>query len=265
METTIEQQFGSALRFCESIYKNSEGKSRGFQVRVSSEANVASPNINEMMRKDKGASEARRKAVFLAALKITPSLPAKTYESFLSLGQWILDGKKPEEWKPAVVVLRGVGTLRVGKPDQATDSPPPEPEPSVGPSTREIHRIPVISWIRAGNWCEVEDPFHPGDADEWVDTTATKHPNAFALVVTGDSMEPLFHEGETIIVDPGREVINGSYVVAKNGDNEATFKQFVTDGSSVFLKPLNQRYPIKDMTGVKFIIVGVVVAKEMRF
>ena len=78
-------------------------------------------------------------------------------------------------------------------------------------------------------------------------------------------MEPLFHEGETIIVDPGREVINGSYVVAKNGDNEATFKQFVVDGSSVFLKPLNGRYPIKDMTGIRFSIVGVVVAKEMRF
>ena len=188
-----------------------------------------------------------------------------SYDEFLHLGQWILDGKNPEDWKPSIT---GTGSFTMPKmkvSGRATVSPPPEPEPSIEPSTREIHRVPVISWVRAGNWSEIADPFYPGDADEWVDTTATMHPNAFALVVTGDSMEPLFHEGETIIVDPGREVINGSYVVAKNGDNEATFKQFVVDGSSVFLKPLNGRYPIKNMTGIRFSIVGVVVAKEMRF
>ena len=110
----------------------------------------------------------------------------------------------------------------------------------------------------------MDDPFHPGDADEWLDTTATTHPNAFALLVAGDSMEPLFHEGETIVVDPGRVAENRSYVIAKNG-GEATFKQLVLDGDHVYLKPLNKDYKTWDMTGVEFRIVGVVVAKEMRF
>ena len=263
-ETTIKKAFGAAARFSVAYHLDRTGK-RGLQAELSRMTEIKSSNLSEIIHKDKGTKEAQRKLIFSSILQLVPNLPAKTYEQFLSLGQWILDGKNPEDWKPTIT---GTGSFTMPMPKisgQATVSPPHEPEPSVGPSTREIHRIPVISWIRAGNWCEVEDPFHPGDADEWTDTTATMHPNAFALVVTGDSMEPLFHEGETIIVDPGREVINGSYVVAKNGDHEATFKQFVTDGSSVFLKPLNERYPIKDMTGVKFSIVGVVVAKEMRF
>jgi len=110
----------------------------------------------------------------------------------------------------------------------------------------------------------VDDPFHLGEAEEWVNTTATNHPNAFALVVKGDSMEPEFTEGDIIIVDPGRAYGNLSYVVVKNG-TEATFKQLVIDGASVYLKPLNDRYPIKDITGIEIEIVGVVVEKTKRY
>lgn len=123
-----------------------------------------------------------------------------------------------------------------------------------------LKKIPVISWVQAGDWVETDDPFQPGYAEEWINNTATNHPNAFALVVHGDSMEPEFREGEIITIDPGREAINGSYIIAKNGD-EATFKQLVIDGSSVFLKPLNPRYPIRDMTGIEFRVIGVVVFK----
>lgn len=132
--------------------------------------------------------------------------------------------------------------------------------PNISPGPPILKKIPVISWVQAGEWSEVVDQFQPGYAEEWIDTTATNHPNAFALVVRGDSMEPEFTDGDVITVDPGREAISGSYIIAKNGD-EATFKQLVIDGSSVFLKPLNPRYPIKDMTGVEFRIIGVVVFK----
>lgn len=101
------------------------------------------------------------------------------------------------------------------------------PRPSI------LRRVPIISWGRAGEWNEAVDPFQPRFAEEWIDTTATKHPNAFALVVHGDSMEPEFIEGEMITVDPGRDAVNGIYVIAKNG-NEVVFKQFVFDAPSVF-------------------------------
>ena len=140
------------------------------------------------------------------------------------------------------------------------------PTGNISPGSPVIKKIPVISWVRAGEWQDIDDQFHPGDADDWIHTTVTSHPNAFALVVRGDSMEPLFLEGETIIVDPGRKAINGSYVIAKNGNNEATFKQLVVDGPNVYLRPLNtELYKQWDMTGVEFRIIGVVVAKEQRY
>jgi len=140
---------------------------------------------------------------------------------------------------------------------------PPSISPAPAPS-RPPHSIPIISWVQAGDWSEVSDPFQPGFAEEWVDTTETNNPNAFALTVHGDSMEPEFAEGDIITVDPGRAYCSGSYVIAKNGE-EATFKQLILDGSSVFLKPLNERYPIKDMTGIEIRIVGVVIEKRKRY
>ena len=109
-------------------------------------------------------------------------------------------------------------------------------------------------------WANPDCPTTPGIADEWYATTATRSPHAFALVVHGDSMEPKFLEGEVIVVDPDKQRESGSYVIAKNGD-EATFKRLLRDGSSVFLVPLNERYKPKDMTGISFKIVGVVVQK----
>ena len=187
-----------------------------------------------------------------------------TYADMLSFGQWVMDGRDPEGWVPP---LRGLvaGCYAAKAPLPAGDITS-APTGNISPGSPVIKKIPVISWVRAGEWQDIDDQFHPGDADDWIHTTATSHPNAFALVVRGDSMEPLFLEGETIIVDPGREAINGSYVIAKNGDNEATFKQLVVDGPNVYLRPLNtELYKQWDMTGVEFRIIGVVVAKEQRY
>lgn len=77
-------------------------------------------------------------------------------------------------------------------------------------------------------------------------------------------MEPEFVDGGVVVVDPGLDVHSGDYVIAKKGD-EATFKQLVMDGSGIFLKPMNNRYPIKEITGGEMRIVGVVVAKGKRY
>lgn len=129
---------------------------------------------------------------------------------------------------------------------------------------RPVMRVPLISWVQAGNWADSNCQTTPGYAEEYIDSSATNSENAFALTIKGDSMEPEFREGDIITVDPDRQVENGSYVIVKNGV-EATFKQYVVDGISVYLKPLNDRYPIRDMTGVEFLIVGVVVEKRKRY
>ena len=43
--------------------------------------------------------------------------------------------------------------------------------------------------------------------------------------VKGDSMIPEFNEGEIAIINPHLEIGSGDYVIAKNDEEEATFKQ----------------------------------------
>ena len=137
----------------------------------------------------------------------------------------------------------------------------------------EAHRrVPVISWIRAGHWGDVDDPFHPGEADEWAlafDSLPSN--NAFALRVVGDSMtSPVpgmrsFPEGTIIIVDPGRAADAGDFVVAKDVQTQmATFKLLATDGGRWFLRPLNPSYPTVEIDDPAIRVIGRVIEFQTR-
>jgi SOS-response transcriptional repressor LexA len=124
-------------------------------------------------------------------------------------------------------------------------------------------RVPLISWVQAGHWTEIVDNFEPGDAEDWVETTAKVSSNAFALRIVGDSMAPRVPDGAVVIFDPGRGYHHGSLVLAKRtGDQQATFKQLWYDGPTPFLKPLNDRFPMLDMPPDTQII-GVAVRLEL--
>jgi SOS-response transcriptional repressor LexA len=127
------------------------------------------------------------------------------------------------------------------------------------------HTIPLISWVKAGLFCEAVDLFEPGAAEEWLPAPKKYGPHAYALRIEGDSMvSPFPHArsyppGYIIFVDPDRAVVNGSRVIAKLPDtNEATFKIYSEDGGKRFLKPINPQYPIIEMTE-GMILCGVVV------
>lgn len=123
-------------------------------------------------------------------------------------------------------------------------------------------RIPVVSYVRAGHMAEAVDPYPVGDAEEWILTDLLElSASAFALRIRGDSMLPEFREGDTVIIDPAIGPLPGDYVVAKNGDNEATFKKYRPrgineHGNQVFeLVPLNDDYPSmrSDFTPIRII------------
>lgn len=115
--------------------------------------------------------------------------------------------------------------------------------------------IPLISWVQAGAFCSAIDLFHPGDAEVLLPCPKKLGPHAYALRVEGDLMvSPYpgmrsYPPGTIIYVDPDREVINGSRVIAKIPDEEtATFKVYVEEGAKRWLKPLNPQYPLVEMT-----------------
>ena len=55
-------------------------------------------------------------------------------------------------------------------------------------------------------------------------------------------MEPEFVEGDVIIVNPHVEAVPGDFVIVKNDEEEATFKQLKKFGNLFVLHPLNRKY-----------------------
>lgn len=109
--------------------------------------------------------------------------------------------------------------------------------------------VPVISWVRAGEFCEAHDPLEPGDAEDWVMRPRGAGKNAYALRVSGDSMtspypgQRSYPEGMIIIVDPDQQVLPGMRGIFKVPDtNEVTFKELINDTGRLYLKPLNPQY-----------------------
>lgn len=88
-----------------------------------------------------------------------------------------------------------------------------------------------------------------------------------ALRVRGDSMQApdgqSIPEGYIVFVEPARQWENGDIVVAKlDNEQAATLKKLQLDGDRMYLKPLNPRYPLIEVTG-ECSIVGVVVQVVM--
>jgi SOS-response transcriptional repressor LexA len=162
----------------------------------------------------------------------------------------------------AAVVGRSVEYLLSGRGDKY---PTHRVENNVftGPDMRG--KVPLISWTQAGDFASLVDNYHPGHAEEWVTTTVPVKRHTFALRVVGDSMEPEFPDGTVIIVEPDMQADPGDFVVVRaNGGLECTFKQLMKDGNDWYLKPINDRYPIKPMPK-DAVIIGVVRSQEKRY
>ncbi|BED98402.1 peptidase [Aeromonas dhakensis] len=127
-------------------------------------------------------------------------------------------------------------------------------------------RIPILSYVQAGHWREMCEQATTFDGNvEYVTASVDIGSCGFGLWLRGDSMLPLFKEGDLIIVDPDEAPQPGDYVVAKNGSNEATFKKYRPrgideNGQEVFeLVPLNDDYPTMHSDRQHIQIIGVMV------
>ncbi|MGL5307560.1 MAG: LexA family protein [Aeromonas veronii] len=136
-------------------------------------------------------------------------------------------------------------------------------EPAVIP---QGNRVPILSYVQAGNWREMCEQATAFDGNvEYVSAGGEIGPYGFGLWLRGDSMLPQFKEGDLIIVDPDESHQPGDYVVAKNGSNEATFKKYRPrgideNGQEVFeLVPLNDDYPTIHSDRQHIQIIGVMV------
>lgn len=126
-------------------------------------------------------------------------------------------------------------------------------------------RVPLISYVQAGALAH-KNPIEAFDGSfEYVMTDMDWSQFTFALRIEGDSMEPDFRQGDVIIVDPEIEPAPGEFVVAKNGDHEATFKKYRPTGMGLHgvynfeLTPLNPDYPVLRSQDIPLTIIGTMV------
>lgn len=108
--------------------------------------------------------------------------------------------------------------------------------------------VPLISWVQAGCWADVADPYALGEAEDWLPCPVRHGPRTYCLKVRGDSMHnpggrPSYADGDIIFVDPDREAASGDRVIVRLEDQqEATFKQLLIEDGRKLLKALNPEW-----------------------
>ena len=114
-----------------------------------------------------------------------------------------------------------------------------------GDMAQAIRRVPVIGMAQAGAKGFFDDGGYPvGNGWDEVAFPDLGDPNAFALEITGDSMEPVYRDGDLIVVSPAAGIRRRDRVVLKTTDGEVMAKVLVRrTAKAVELASLNPAHP----------------------
>lgn len=112
-------------------------------------------------------------------------------------------------------------------------------------SDMETIKIPILGTVKAGYDYLAQENIIDYIAFK---VDGTDKENYYALNVIGDSMTPLFDDGDTVIVHKQDDFENGdNCVVLINGD-EATIKKVYKGNNGIELKAINPYYPPRIFT-----------------
>ncbi|MGB3831364.1 MAG: helix-turn-helix transcriptional regulator [Mesorhizobium sp.] len=120
---------------------------------------------------------------------------------------------------------------------------------AVRPASRTAQAVPLVGFAQAGAGGFFDDAGFPvGQGWDLVELPAQSGEGAYALKVQGDSMLPLYRNGDVLIVEPGAAVRKGDRVVVKTSGGEVMAKVLErrTPGS-VLLVSLNPAHPARDI------------------
>ena len=116
---------------------------------------------------------------------------------------------------------------------------------STGGSRPGGSRVPLIGLAQAGGDGFFDDGGYPvgGGWDE-VGLPEIGDPNAYALEISGDSMEPVFRDGDVVVVSPAAPIRRGDRVVVRTSRGEVMAKQLSRRSARrVELRSLNPAHP----------------------
>ncbi len=114
-----------------------------------------------------------------------------------------------------------------------------------GAQRSPARRVPLIGLAQAGSDGFFDDGGYPvgGGWDE-VSMPEVGDPHAYALEISGDSMEPVFRDGDLVIVSPGAPIRRGDRVVVRTQAGQVMAKQLARRSARrIELLSLNPAHP----------------------
>lgn len=114
---------------------------------------------------------------------------------------------------------------------------------------RSLQRIPVLGYAQAGARGFFDDAGYPvGSGWDEIAFPDVSDSHAYALEISGDSMEPVYRDGDVIIVAPGASVRRGDRVVVRTRRGEVMAKQLIRrTARRVELRSLNAAHPDRSL------------------
>lgn len=107
------------------------------------------------------------------------------------------------------------------------------------------HTRPLIGLAQAGEGGFFDDAgFATGAGWDEIDILADADEHSYALEISGDSMAPVYRDGDTVIVSPAAPIRRGDRVVVKTAAGEVLAKELKRQTARfVELRSLNPAYP----------------------
>lgn len=110
---------------------------------------------------------------------------------------------------------------------------------------RPIRQLPLIGLAQAGTGGFFDDGGFPvGNGWDEVNFPTIEDDHTYALEVSGDSMQPLFRDGDIIIVSPNAAIRRGDRIVVKTREGEIMAKELKRRTSRMIeLRSMNEDHP----------------------
>jgi phage repressor protein C with HTH and peptisase S24 domain len=126
---------------------------------------------------------------------------------------------------------------------------------SARPSTEVVR---LIGFAEAGNGGYFDDGGFPnGNGWDEIAFPAVDDEHAYALEISGDSMQPAYRDGTVIIVSPAVPPRRGDRVVVKTRDGEVMAKELKRKSTkSLELKSLNPEHPDRTLASEEVLWVA---------
>lgn len=217
---------------------------------------------------------AKLKSLFVEKSDLSQRAFVKKYNlgTPANLSQY-LQGRRALSMKIAMVMAKALGVeVSDFSPRLAREISMLQSDTAV-PYSVGLKKIPLVAFAPASPFSDVGQLEHPSSYIEKGDFVVVDdgYPDGtFATTLQGASMEPVFHDGDVIVIDPSLRPCPGDFVLAERqspltDDVEWTFKKFRPrgineDGQEVYeLTPLNPDFPTMRSDREHCRIIGVMV------